>query len=439
MDRLSKRNVWLVGLTLFSMFFGAGNLIFPPFLGALAGTGTLVAMAGFAVTAIGFPILGVVAVARCGGLPKLAERVHPRFAFLFTLLSYLSIGPCLAIPRTASTSFEMAVVPFLGEQFSRGTAQILYSAAFFAIAFVVAQKPDKLTERLGKVLTPCLLMLIAVVFAGCIIKLVGRYGTPSGAYEENPFVKGFLEGYLTMDTLAGLNFGIIISLNIRALGIEKETSVVRETIRAGIVAGLVLFLVYGALAHVGAVTGGAFGIPENGAQALNQIVRALFGNAGMALLAAIFFIACLNTCIGLISCCGKYFCAVFPSLSYRGWSFIFAAVSLVISNVGLNTILEVSVPVLNGIYPVAIVLILLSFLFQDGTCWKPAYVWAISVTGCFSVLLSLEQAGVTILHAPLAKLPFYSLDLGWIIPAAAGLLIGIIISMRREKKVRSNV
>lgn len=439
MDRLSKRNVWLVGLTLFSMFFGAGNLIFPPFLGASAGTGTPAAMAGFAVTAIGFPILGVVAVARCGGLPKLAERVHPRFAFCFTFLSYLSIGPCLAIPRTASTSFEMAVVPFLGEQFSMGTAQILYSLFFFTIAFVVAQKPDKLTERLGKVLTPCLLILIAVVFTGCLMKPVGGYGAPAGAYDKNPFIKGFLEGYLTMDTLAGLNFGIIISLNIQALGTRKETSVVRETIRAGIVAGLVLFFVYGALAHVGAITGGAFGIPANGAQALNQIVRALFGKVGLVLLAAIFFIACLNTCIGLISCCGKYFCTIFPGFSYRTWSFIFAAVSLMISNVGLNTILEISVPVLNGIYPVAIVLILLSFLFQDGTCWKPVYVWVISVTGCFSVLLSLEQAGVTILHAPLAKLPFYSLDLGWTIPAAAGLLIGIVISMRREKKAKSKV
>lgn len=431
MDRLSKRHVWLVGLTLFSMFFGAGNLIFPPFLGALAGTNTLAAMAGFTVTAIGFPILGVVAVARSGGLPKLAERVHPRFAFLFTLLSYLSIGPCLAIPRTASTSFEMAVIPFLGDQISRGTAQILYSAVFFTIAFVVAQKPDQLTERLGKVLTPCLLTLIVAVFIGCVAKPVGGYGSPIGAYGENPFVKGFLEGYLTMDTIAGLNFGIIISLNIRALGVEEEKSVVRETVRAGVVAGLVLLIVYSALAHVGAVTGGAFGAPSNGAQTLNQIVRALFGKAGMVLLAAIFFIACLNTCIGLISCCGKYFCTILPGISYRAWSFFFAVASLVISNVGLDKILEISVPVLNGIYPVAIVLILLSFLFHDGKRWKAAYVLAVAMTGAVSAALALEEAGLAWLHPAVSKLPLYALNLGWIVPAAAGLLLGAGISVRK--------
>jgi len=212
MEQLSKQKLVLVGLTLFSMFFGAGNLIFPPYLGASAGTNTWIAMAGFAVTAIGFPVLGVVAVARSGGLDKLAGRVHPRFAFIFTLLIYLSIGPCLAIPRTASTSFEMAVVPFLKEEGSGAFTQFLYSAVFFSIAFAVSLKPDKLTDRLGKILTPCLLALIVVIFAGCMVHPAGSYGVPAKSYGSNPFVKGFLEGYLTMDTIAALNFGIIISL-----------------------------------------------------------------------------------------------------------------------------------------------------------------------------------------------------------------------------------
>jgi LIVCS family branched-chain amino acid:cation transporter len=429
MERLTKEKLVLAGLTVFSMFFGAGNLIFPPFLGVSAGTVTWLAVAGFAVTAIGFPVLGVVAVAQSGGLDKLAGRVHPKFAFIFTLLIYLSIGPCLAIPRTASTSFEMAVVPFLKEGISSSLMQFLYSAVFFALAFVVALKPDKLTDRLGKILTPILLVLIAVIFAGCIIHPAGAYGTPSETYQKAPFIKGFLEGYMTMDTIAALNFGIIISLNIKAMGIKKEEDVVHETIRAGFFAGGILLLVYSALSHVGAVTGGAFGLADNGAQTLNQAVQFLYGKAGLILLAAVFFIACLNTCIGLISCCSKYFCTIIPKVGYRTWAFLFALVSLIISNAGLNKILEISVPVLSALYPISIVLIILSFVFRDGKRWRAVYVCAMGLTGITGVLLSLETAGADILHAELIKLPFYLYGLGWICPAVVGIVIGVIIEV----------
>lgn len=433
MDKLSVQKRILIGLTLFSMFFGAGNLIFPPFLGSLAGTSTWTAMIGFAITAIGFPVLGVVAVARAGGFFYLAERVHPRFAFVFTLLNYLSIGPCLAIPRTASTSFEMAVVPFLGSG-NLQVAQIFYSAAFFVIAFVVALNPDKLTERLGKVLTPVLLVLIVVIFAGSLIKPPGLYGTPIKEYASGPLVKGFLDGYLTMDTIAALNFGIVISLNIKGMGVKKDSVVVGETINAGFVAGGILLLVYGALAHVGAVTGGAFGPAQNGAQTLNQAVSFLYGKTGLVMLAVVFFIACLNTCIGLISCCSKYFCTIVPGIGYRTWAVIFALSSFVISNVGLTKILQISVPVLSAIYPVAIVLILLSFGFQDGKRWRSVYVWSISFTGVISVLLSLEQAGVTVLHQIMSKLPIYAAGLGWIVPALVGVVVGVVLAMLNKSE-----
>ncbi len=433
MDKLSVQKRILIGLTLFSMFFGAGNLIFPPFLGSLAGTSTWTAMIGFAITAIGFPVLGVVAVARAGGFFYLAERVHPRFAFVFTLLNYLSIGPCLAIPRTASTSFEMAVVPFLGSG-NLQVAQIFYSAAFFVIAFVVALNPDKLTERLGKVLTPVLLVLIVVIFAGSLIKPPGVYGTPIKEYASGPLVKGFLDGYLTMDTIAALNFGIVISLNIKGMGVKKDSVVVGETINAGFVAGGILLLVYGALAHVGAVTGGAFGPAQNGAQTLNQAVSFLYGKTGLVMLAVVFFIACLNTCIGLISCCSKYFCTIVPGIGYRTWAVIFALSSFVISNVGLTKILQISVPVLSAIYPVAIVLILLSFGFQDGKRWRSVYVWSISFTGVISVLLSLEQAGVTVLHQIMSKLPIYAAGLGWIVPALVGVVVGVVLAMLNKSE-----
>ena len=205
------------------------------------------------MSAVGLPVLGVAAVALSGGLPSLAKKVHPVFAFVFTLLIYLSIGPCLAIPRTASTSFEMTVLPVLtgmklemgqlagGTGFTLQTAaQFGYSALFFMAAMAVAFRPDKLTDRLGKVLCPALLILIGVIFTGCLVWPMGPYGAPEAVYSAGPVVKGFLEGYQTMDTIAALNFGIIIAINIRAKGVEQEGAVVRETVKAGVIAGILL-------------------------------------------------------------------------------------------------------------------------------------------------------------------------------------------------------
>jgi hypothetical protein len=196
----------------------------------------------------------VVAVARAGGLDKLAGRVHPVFAMVFTILVYLSIGPCLAIPRTASTSFQM-LVPLIGG----GTGlQLAYSVLFFAAAFLVALRPEKLTDWLGRILCPCLIVLIVVLFAGCLIHpLAAHYGTPSAEYAALPAVQGILYGYQTMDTLAGLNFGAVIALNIRARGVTESRAVEGGTIRAGFIAGGLLLVVYAMLGHAGALTGAA--------------------------------------------------------------------------------------------------------------------------------------------------------------------------------------
>ena len=255
MQKLRGRDLLLVGFTLFSMFFGAGNLIFPPFLGAQAGTNAWFAFLGFAASAIGLPVLGVIAVARSRGLPALASRVHPYFSAVFTLLCYLSIGPCLAIPRTASTSFEM-LVPLVGDGAAK---QLIYSVLFFAVAFLVALKPEKLTDRFGKILCPTLIVLILVLFGACLVHPVAaHYGEPAAAYASLPTADGFIAGYQTMDTIAALNFGAVIALNIRARGIQEDKPVVRGTVRAGWIAGAVLLAVYAMLTHAGALSGAAF-------------------------------------------------------------------------------------------------------------------------------------------------------------------------------------
>lgn len=364
--RLNLKERMLIGFTLFSMFFGAGNLIFPPLVGLQAGTDAVPAMAGLLLSAVGLPILGVAAVARCGGLDRLAGRVHPMFAAVFTLLIYLMIGPGLAIPRTASTSFEMAAAPFLGsmgaESGTRTAVMAVYSILFFGIAFFFALRPERLKDMLGKIMTPVLLALIAVVFLGSLLGEKGVTASPTAGYETLAAVKGFVDGYQTMDTIAALNFGIVIAMNIRGMGIEKEENISGETIRAGGIAGLLLAVVYSCLAYVGVTASGFEQTASNGADVLTFMVHRLFGTAGTVIIALIFFIACLNVCIGLLSCCSEYFSQTFPALGYRGWLVLFAGASLIVSNAGLNTIIRVSAPALGMIYPVAIVLIVLAFL-----------------------------------------------------------------------------
>lgn len=431
MQTLKKRDCFFVGLTLFSMFFGAGNLIFPPFLGAQAGTSTWIAMIGFAISAIGLPILGVVAVAKCGGLPVMAGRVGKAFAPIFIVLLYLSIGPGLAIPRTASTSFEMAVKPFWAN--APGWAIAVYALLFFAVAMLVAFNPEKLTDCLGKILAPTLLILILLIVAGCLIHAPGGYGTPSGNYTSNVVTTGFVDGYLTMDTIAALIYGIVISLNIQNRGITENRSVVRYTVYSGWIAGGVLFVVYAALAHLGAVSGGSFGNYSNGAGVLTNLVSWLYGPAGTVLLGVIFVIACLNTCIGLLSSCSEYFCQLVPKISYRAWVVIFAVISFVISIFGLDAILAISVPILNVLYPLAIVLIVLNLSHEVTNRIPLCYPITMAVTGVVSLFYALNEAKVPVpvLGQLVQDLPLYKQGLCWLLPAIIAFILGTIISMAR--------
>ena len=416
---LRGKKLLLVGFTLFSMFFGAGNLIFPPFLGAQAGTALWLAFVGFAVSAIGLPIAGVAAVARAGGLPALAGRVHPRFAQVFAVLVYLSIGPCLAIPRTASTSFEM-LTPLVG----RSTpGQFIYSLVFFAAAYFVALKPEKLTQRLGRILCPALLVLIVVLFAGCILRPAAPgYGTPAEAYAALPAAQGVLDGYQTMDALAALNFGAVIALNLQAVGITEESAVRRGTIRAGFVAAGLFAVVYAMLTHAGALSGAAFPGGSTGADTLTSLALGLFGRGGQMLLAAIFVIACFNTCVGLISSVGQYFHELLH-LPYPAVAAFFAVTSMLISNLGLAGIIRLSTPILNAVYPIAIVLIALSFAPFAA---KKSAVWPLTIA-CTAVQSVCAALPLGPLSALANALPFSSLGFGWLLPAAAGLLLGLVL------------
>ncbi|PST48679.1 branched-chain amino acid transport system II carrier protein [Bifidobacterium callitrichos] len=447
--RLDARQRLVMTFTFFSMFFGAGNLIFPPFVGAQAGSSALPATVGFIVSAVGLPILGVLAVTFAGGFDALAGRVSPRFALLLGLAIILTIGPCFAIPRTATTSFEMMVAPFVASD-SRWIAQLVYSLVFFALSFVFAQHPEKLSKVLGRFMGPLLLTLIAVLFVACLVHGVGRNVAPMGDYASGQMARGFLDGYQTMDLLAALYFGIVISANIRAQRIDDERQVQVETAYAGVGTGVLLILIYGALSYVGVVSGAIAAIdPSNdmGATVLTNLTSSVFGTAGTAFLGVVFVIACLNVCTGLICTCATYFHTKFPTVggrtvSYRAWQLLFTVFSFVVSNAGLSLIIKVSVPVLSALYPISIVLVLLALTHRVlGARLPRVYRWTVllvgvvAFAGCVSSLAAVFGVSIPWLDAALALLPLQSYSLGWVVPAVLGIVCGAIDSLVRSRNL----
>ncbi|MBY4797521.1 branched-chain amino acid transport system II carrier protein [Collinsella sp. AGMB00827] len=424
--RLSVAQAATVGVTLFSMFFGAGNLILPPLLGLKAGSDMAPAAIGFLITGIGLPILGIISVALAGTVRSLANRVHPWFSRIFVAAIYLSIGPCLAIPRTSSTSFEM-LVPLLPPDLPMEMVRLIFSIAFFAVAFFFALRPGKLTRLLGRVTGPALIVLIVAVTVAAILDPAASIPAAQTPYDQSPMLQGFLTGYQTMDLLASLTFGIVIATNIQALGVVEPRDVAREISRAGAVAGALIGIIYVGFAFTGQQLASAIPEATNGAFVLTESAVRHFGSVGVAIAAAIFLLACLNVCIGLISCCATYFSEEIPGASYRAWAFGFALFSCAVSNVGLDAILTFSVPLLSALYPVSIVLVIMGVFHT--VCDRVPRVWpfVIGTVAVISVAVSMRDAFAKTLWLPFDLLPFAKEGLGWVLPALVALAIAIAL------------
>ena len=434
--KLNKKNMLLISFMLFSLFFGAGNLIFPPFLGQNAGNQTAPAIIGFLITAVILPVLGVIVVAEFDGLNKLAQNVSEKFSIVFTVLIYLSIGPGLGIPRAASVPFEMAVAPYLPAGTNLTLWMIGYSFVFFMIALWLCLNPGKLVERIGRFLTPSLLILICFLFLAFLFRGETNISSPQEAYMNAPFLQGFTDGYQTMDTIAALNFGLVIATTLGAFGLKEKKDVIRHTILAGIFAGSILSAVYLMLTYMGMSSSGVYAIQENGAWTLRCIVYQLFGNPGAILLAAIFSLACLTTCVGLINSISQYFSTLFKKLSYRHWVFIIVIFSFFICNLGLTAILSISIPILNAIYPISIVLILLGLSHRIWRNNPYTYPLTISATAIVSIIYVLDTAQIPLgaISDLFRKLPLYSMGFCWVGVAAAALLISIIVNSIFSKR-----
>ncbi|MFC3039717.1 branched-chain amino acid transport system II carrier protein [Virgibacillus xinjiangensis] len=426
----------IIGTMLFGMFFGAGNLIFPIQLGQLAGTNFWPALIGFLTTAIGLPFIGILAFGLSGssGLRQLAGRVHPLFGLVFAIALYLTIGPFFAIPRTATVPFVVGFEPYINPV--HGSLYLgLFSFAFFAIVYYFSLNPAKIIDYIGKYLTPAFLLFLSLLIITAIVKPMGNFGQPIGDYNDLAFITGFKEGYNTMDALASLAFGIVVIQAIKGRGITGSKEIAKATLKSGIFAMGLMMLLFGLITYMGASSLSAIGSYDNGGLIFAAVAQHYFGAFGNILLAIIIVLACLKTSIGLIIACSEFFHQVFPKINYKLFVLILCLLSFLIANFGLTNIIQYAVPVLMLLYPLAIVLILLTLSSSLFGHKQSVYATAMLFTFCvsffdgYNALVDSVPGASLSLFEPITlfymeHLPLYDIGLGWMLPALVGAVIG---------------
>ena len=432
----------VLGSMLFALFFGAGNLIFPPMLGQLAGEHVWSANAGFLMTGVGLPLLAVAAFVFSGerDLRTLSSRVHPKFGIAFTVALYLAIGPFFAMPRTGTVSFEIGVKPLLPEG-SHTVGLAVFTVVFFLASCLLSLNPSKIIDIVGKILTPLMLIFIVLLIAAAAIYPIADFSSPDESYASHAFFKGFQEGYLTLDALAATIFGIIVVNALKDRGVKKRGDLVSSCIQAAVIAALLLALIYTSLAYIGASSVGGLGVLENGAAVLASVSSHYFGAYGSVLLALIVTMACITTSVGLITACGTFFQGLFPKLSYKWIAVLLSAFSALVANIGLSGLIKVSVPVLMMLYPLVIALVVLTFLHPLFKGKAVVYQGTMLLTFIVSLFDGLKAAGIEIkavenLFASI--LPLYGVGLGWLLPAVIGGLGGWVIAKLGNKSERLN-
>lgn len=432
MNKLKTADILGLGFMTFALFLGAGNIIFPPSAGMAAGEQVWKAALGFLLTGVGLPLLTVVALARAGGgMASLTAPLGRYAGLLFAVAVYLAIGPLFATPRTAVVSFEMGIAPFAG---NAPLPLALYSLAYFAAVLFFVLNPGRLVERIGKLITPLLIVGLLVLGGATLFAPAGTLGAATAEYRDAPMLQGFLQGYLTMDTLGALVFGIVIATAIRDHGVALPQRVTRYSIMAALIAATGLALVYLALFRLGATSQGIAGQAQNGVQILTAYVQHTFGIPGSLLLSLIITLACLTTAVGLITACGEFFHGQF-GWSYRTVVLVVSLFSLLTANQGLSQLIRVSIPVLVGLYPLAIVLVMLSLADR---LWRHAprvFVPVMLVTLLFGVRDGLVAAGLgQLVPALFERLPLAGYSLGWLLPVFCTLVVAALFDRLRGSK-----
>lgn len=426
-EQKQKGSVVVIGLALFAMFFGAGNLIFPPYLGYEAGTNWMVGFLAFAAVDVGMAAVAVYAMSRGDGtISYVTGIIGKTLCVVINTAVVICIGPFLAIPRTGATTFEMAIQSIYPE--ASQLLRIAFCFVFFLVTFLLTIHESKVIDIIGKILTPLLVLALAVLIIKGILTPIGEI--LPGMDTAKTVNEGIMNGYQTMDILAALSFSIIIIHSARNKGYVEKKECSRVMMGACGVSAVLLLLVYGGLAFLGATTIGVFESGVSQSELLMMIIRELLGFGGMILLGIIVGLACLTTSIGLTSSAASYFETLLKKkVSYKALALIICVFSFVVSNFGLSMIISIASPVLNLLYPVVIILIVCS-LFGDSFKYSNFPKAASLIAFIISFCTVLESFGVSVSFLNL--LPMHSLGLAWVFPALIAGVIGYLIPAKKR-------
>ncbi len=425
----ATRTLMATGFMTFSLFLGAGNLIFPVMAGYLAGADWTSAATGFLLTAVGLPMFAIVTMARCGGgFQSLGRDISPWVLLLLGMVIHLLIGPLYATPRTSAVAYEIAIHPFLPE--ASETIRLFFNIIFISAAAVLAMNPGRMAECIGEQLTPVLLILLAVLGLAPLAVNITEFGPAQGAYAQDATVRGFTDGYMTMDALAAMLFGTVIITTLQSHGIHDQQRLVRYTILAGVMAAAGLAAVYLSLFNLGATSRELIEAPANGGELLSRFAAWRFGPSGALILGGVVLLACLTTATGCLSAVAEYFNQLYPKFSYRAYVLILALACLLVVNLRLEELIYYYEPVLLFIYPLAICILTLSLLRPLLVLPKVTSSIILLSTGLLNLLaLNSEHAYYTIPENLLAFIPPWlewpgsSGHMAWVIPAVLILLL----------------
>lgn len=433
---MSTKHVFIVGFLLFAMFFGAGNLIFPPTLGFNSGEYFWWAIIGFVITGVGLPLVGVIvgSISKEGYKESL-KAVHPAFAILLLVTIYLAIGPFFAIPRTATTAYEMGVLPFIE---SPGQLSLfLFTVVYFGIVFALSYNPGSIVNTIGRILTPIFLILMLLLIATAILMYSSNPANPVGAgfNTSSPFSVGFTQGYLTMDAIAAIAFSVIVLNSIRSLGITSRKELLYGTIKSASIAAALLSFIYISLGWLGNRVSLPGPMPEGqniGTFLLSFISADAYGSSGMILLGAIVLLACLTTAAALVVAVSEYFNSILPNVPYRVFMVLFSLISFGLANQGLDQVISTSVPVLYIIYPIAMTSIFLLILTYFIPSPRLALQIPVGLVMIVSVLATIHRNGwanVTWIES----LPMFSSQLEWLPLVIVGYIVGYLTGLKNER------
>ncbi|KAA8731605.1 branched-chain amino acid transport system II carrier protein [Acinetobacter qingfengensis] len=430
MSTLRFTDIIALGFMTFALFIGAGNIIFPPIVAQQAGENVWIAALGFLITGVGLPVITIMALSKTKGSIEILSSPLGKYAsLLLTVICYLSVGPLFATPRTATVSYEIGMSSYFT---NKDQGLWIYSALYFFAVMIVSLYPNKLLDTVGYVLAPLKIIALAILGITAFVIPAGTIAPPIKNYVDHPFSEGFVNGYLTMDTLGALVFGIVIIQAIYSRGITETRQVTKYAVIAGIMAGVGLTFVYLSLFKLGLGSHDIVPNAENGAIILHAYVQHAYGDLGALFLTVLICLACMVTAVGLTCACAEYFHEL-TKLSYKLLVFILVGSAFIVSNLGLTKLIAVSVPVLTAIYPPAIVVIVLSFLWKYLN--QPSHVIApvTAIALIFGIIDGLKVAGFSDkLPQVLQNLPLNQENLAWLMPSLIIFVICFMIDKSRK-------